>query len=191
MLKLHKDFEIRTSTFQVFSQTKRVGVTFPFAPSNFWDIGLFITFSCGKKIVPDFCLCFLDFWCVVFLIYLMLVKYSAHNQGFQADVYKNCVYIYHFGHCHWHCYISSIIIWSRGPNDFPMIPKWKSSLMFQRKQAISVIGKLGNTLLNNPSTSSLFLFVISLINIYVEMKKMQFKQRTLTLCCVVTKIWTV
>ena len=162
MHKLHKDFQIRTSTFQVFSQTKRVGVTFPFAPSNFWDIGLFITFSCGNFFFLISASVFLDFWCVVFLIYLILVKYSAHNQGFQACVYKNCVsfYIYHFGHCHWHCYISSIIIWSRGPNDFPMIPKWKSSLMFQRKQAISVIGKLGNTLLNNPSTTSFFLFII-------------------------------
>ena len=43
--------------------------------------------------------------------------------------------------------------------------------MFQRKQAISVIGKLGNTLLNNPSTSSFFLFVVSLINIYDKMAK--------------------
>ena len=63
--------------------------------------------------------------------------------------------------------------------------------MFQRKQAISVIGKLGNTLLNNPSTSSFFLFVISLINIYVKMAKMQFKQKTLTCCCVVKKMRTV
>ena len=35
-----------------------------------------------EKIVPDFCLClFLDFRCVVFLIYLILVNCSADNQG--------------------------------------------------------------------------------------------------------------
>ena len=95
MLKLHKDFEIRTSTFQVFSQTKRVGVTFPFAPSNFWDIGLFTTFSSGKKcswFLPLFVFRF-SLCCFLDLSYISQL-FIWQPGPFQADVYKICVSFY-------------------------------------------------------------------------------------------------
>ena len=95
LLKLHKDFEIRTSTFQVFSQTKRVGVTFPFAPSNFWDIGLFTTFSCGKNcswFLPLFVFRF-SLCCFLDLSYISQL-FSWQPGPFQADVYKICVSFY-------------------------------------------------------------------------------------------------